>query len=223
MMLLRKHKGFTLVELLISASILIFLVGAVFFAFAYGTRAFHQSNTKQNAQAEVTKLYLRLRQDLRQTHYRSVSSVVRTFTVPSGNVRRDALCMSGVRNWKDPNSFDEVNGLPKWDRYVLFYGNQAGKLIRTNIDPSFPDFSPAPLGELSELSHMSENPINNVAEQTSFSIISRSLESFIIELEPGRDMVLVRCLMKQGTGRKTESVELKFDISPQNTWPKAEI
>lgn len=217
------HRGFSLIEIMVSSTILIFLMAAVFFAFDFGTRAFNESNTKQNAQAEVTKLYMRLRQDLRQTHFRSVSAVPRTFTVTSGDVRRDAVCFTGVRNWKDPASFDEVNGLPKWDRYVLFYGTQQGHLVRTNIDPEYPDFSPAPFDGLNEVEFMSDNPLNNIALQTSYSIISRSLHSFEVELDPSRDMVLVRCLMKQTTGHKVESVELKFDISPQNTWPKADV
>jgi prepilin-type N-terminal cleavage/methylation domain-containing protein len=212
------QRGFSLIEVLITSSILVFLMAAVFWAFGFGSRAFFRSTTQQNAQADMTRAYSKIRKDLRQTHFRSVHTKERTF--PDSR-RRDAVCMSSLKNWHDEASFDEKNGLPKWDRYVVYYGTASGHLVRSLLDPEFPDFSPAPFWELSDGEHLNDNPTNNNDLQSSYQVISRSVQQFEIQLDPSRDMVLVKFLLKSEQGRKTETSELRFDVSPQNTWPQA--
>lgn len=214
----KRPRGFTLIEILVTVTMLLLLMGAVFWAFDYGTRAFYRSNTQQNAQAEMTRAYSRIRKDLRHTHFRSV--LIRERTMDT--FRRDALSLASLKNWSDEESFDELNGLPMWDRYVVYYATDSGKLIRSLLDEDFPDFSPAPFSQLSDSDHLNENPNNNDSSlQTTYQTISRSVEVFQVSLDPSQDMVFVKILLNSKGGRKTEKSEIRFDISPQNTWPQA--
>jgi hypothetical protein len=212
------RRGFSLIEVLLTSGILMFLVLAIFFAFDYGSRAFYHSTTNQNAQGEMTRAYSKLRKDLRQTHFLSVSTRIRTFD----ETRRDAICLGSVKNWSDEESFDEINGLPKWDRYIVYYGTNSGQLVRALLDLEYPDFAPAPFLDLSEPDHLNENPDYNDNElQSSYQIVSRRLNTFEADLEPSRDMILIRIKLKSDQGRKTETSEIRIDVSPQNTWPQA--
>jgi prepilin-type N-terminal cleavage/methylation domain-containing protein len=212
------QRGFSIIELMVTLSVLLALIGSVFFAFDYGTRGFYQSTRRQDAQAEMTKSYLKLKADLRQTHFRSVLVRERG----SGDERRDAVCFSAVRDWRSPESFDSLNGLPKWDRYITYYGTPSGSLVRSLLDPEFPDYSPFPFHGLSEADHLNETPgINEPELQSGYSVITTRLERFEASLDRDKEMVLVIMVLKTQEGRTAETSELQFDISPQNTWPRA--
>ena len=214
----RTQRGFSLIEVLVTSVILTFLMGAVFWAFDFGSRSFYQTSTQQSSQGEMTRVYSRLRKDLRHTHFRTVHSLERTLQ----GSRRDALSLASLKEWSAESSFDELNGLPKWDRYVVYYGTESGQLIRSNLDPAFPDYSAAPFQGLSETEHLNQDPLgNDGALQSSFRVVSRSVSKFEVSLTPEQDMVSIKILLKSGQGRKAESSELRLDISPQNTWPKA--
>jgi prepilin-type N-terminal cleavage/methylation domain-containing protein len=221
-MVARRKRGFTLVEILLAMGLLSLLSIGLFSAFDYGATAFRHATSQQENQGALTRAYTTLRDDLRQTHFRSVSVKQRTVEVEGEHLSRDGLCFGGLKDWDAEESFDAVNGLPKWDRYLLYYATQKGLLVRSEIDPAFPDFSPAPFGSLDETEHMQEDPAFNAGNQIAYKIVTNTVKEFAVELDPGSDTVLVSCVLKLRHRDRTDLTEFELEISPQNTWPRGD-
>lgn len=217
-------RGFTLLEMILASAMLGLLILAIFRAFDYGANAFRRATSKQDAQAAIRSVYGLIRDDLRKTHYTSVSQfpalpLTRVISVDGKDRHRDGLCMASLKDWSNTDSFDDINGLPMWDRYVLYYGTMEGRLIRSNIDPDTPDFSPAPFADLDGARHMNENPDDNSLRQSSYRIMTTELLEFKVELNPARDTVSVLCLLES---KNKKMNEISLTVYPQNTWPKGE-
>lgn len=215
-----RHRGFTILELLVASFVLALLVTGIFFSFDYGARSFRISTARQGIQGELTRAYDSLRHDLRRSHARTVTIVPRTVTVDGTPRRRDGLCLGGLIDWNRPESFDAVNGLPRWDRYILYYATADGQLVRSYLDPADPDFSPVAYDPLDPNLHMKDDPASNGGEQTGYSVLSRSLLEFQADTVPFTDRVTVRIAVAETNGRSTEAADVTLDIAPQNTWPR---
>lgn len=218
---MRRSRGFTVLELLVATTILGMLIGAVFFAFDYGARSFRISNSRQSVQGDLTRSYTSLREDLRKTHFRMVSAIERTQVVDGENVRRDAICLGGLQDWSSPSSFDEVNGLPKWDRYMLYYATADGKFVKAYLDPAVPDFSPVTF-DLDQNLHLNDDPATNDSVQSGYVVLSTNCHEFETALEPAQDRVDLRLSITEDGGREDTSAEVRLQIIPKNTWPRTE-
>lgn len=213
------NRGFTLLEVILACAMLGLLTLAIFRAFNYGATAFKKATSRQDSQAALRSVYGILRDDLRKSHFRTISTVERSTLVEDEPYRRDGLCLASLKDWSAEGSFDDINGLPKWDRYLLYYGTLEGLLVRTTLDHDRPDYSPAPFPDLDEDRYLREAPESNTGYQTSHRVMSADLLEFRSELDPARDMVDIRCLLKHKSGRRNE---INLTVYPQNTWPKGE-
>ena len=220
-----RSSGFTLLELVVACGMLGILIIALFQAFDYGSNAFQQASSRQDAQGQATRVYTGLRDELRQSHFWMVSSVDRAVNVDGAEFDRDALVVGGLRDWSDPTNFDQVNGLPEWNRYMLYYGTQEtdyGKLVRATVDPPWmdSDHSPAPFHDMEPERYLKDDPAANTGHQTSYRILTEDLLEFKVSLDPAVDIVSVRCAFeKERKGQKDRS-EFEIKVFPQNTWPK---
>jgi type II secretory pathway pseudopilin PulG len=217
-----RARAFTLLEVLIAAGMLGILTIALFRAFDYGAKAFRTATDKQDAQSATKQIYSGLRDALRRSHFRSISLTERLVMLEDKEYRRDALCMGDLKDWSAEASYDELNGLPKWDRYVVYYASRDGKLVVSNVDPDRPDFSPAPFGDLDEAKYLRDDPNSNTGYQSSFRILSRDVLEFRCLANPANDTVRAECLLEIETRGRKRKTEIDLQVFPQNTWPKGE-
>lgn len=205
-------KGHTLIELLVGMAILALLIGVIFLAFDYGTASFRRANDRQGAQGEMARALTAMQADLRRSHYRTITALTL-----NASPRRDALALGSLKDWRDPGSFDGVNGLPKWDRYVLYYATSQGWLVRALLDPTAPDHSPVAFANLDPASFCHDDPGLNLAPQTSFTVLTRAVDEFQAEAPPFAEHVEVRLRLDPDHRQRLES---RLDITPENTWPR---
>ena len=218
-----ERKGYTLIELVVAMGVLAILSIALFEAFDFGSRSFREANTRQNAQGALTRAYSVLRGELRRSHFRSISVVERATIVEEEEVRRDALSLGGVKDWHDPESYDELNGVPKWNRFIIFYGTMDGKLVRSTVDLENGDPSPVPFYDLDGERYLKDDPSTNTGYQTSYRVISESLREFECTLYPGTDTGRVECALEiDRRGREKGLSQFEIEVFPQNTWPKGD-
>ena len=209
-----RTRGITLVEMLLSTTLLLLIMGLVVAGFRYGFLAFQRATVQQGAAGDLARIATSLKRDLRRTHARTVSIISRDH--PSG-APRDGLCLGTLQDWNDPASFDGINGLPKWDRYVIYYATSDGKLIRSRLDPSSPDFSPVPFPAYSE-AYLSDDPSLNPSQQTGYVLLSEQVEDF--ECELAGNSVQARIRIRGEGGRTERVVEAILDVLAENTWPR---
>lgn len=214
-----KARGFSLLELVVAMALLGALTIALFEAFDYGATSFRRAAAKQDSQSAIRAVYVGLRDDLRRSHFSTITVSDRAAMIDGQEISRDAICLGSLKDWSSDDSFDEVNGLPMWDRYHLYYGTNEGRLIRSNIDPDRPDYSPAPFADLDPEVYFQENPSLNRGYQSSHKILSKNLFEFSCQLSASRNTVDVRCLLLSGKKKKNQ---ISFTVFPQNTWPKGE-
>ncbi len=215
-----RRSGFSLLEMILCVTILSGLVLSIFWAFEYGAKAFTLSQTRQGVQGELLRISSAMMDTLRHSHIRTVSCLVRELNFDGEVHRRDGLCLAGVKDWRSLESFDQVNGLPKWDRYVLFYGTFDGKLVRCHLDPPNPDYSPVPFPDLVAEDYLNDEPSSNRSPQFGFSVLSVQIKDFVVEKRVAENSVLVRLKLQEARARSPETAEFELRISPQNSWPK---
>lgn len=220
--MVREDKGSTLVEMLLALGLLSLLTVALFEAFDFGATAFRTATEKQESQGAYTRAYTALQKDLRQTHFRSTSVLQRELEVDDEFVRLDGLSLGSLKDWDDPASFDAINGLPKWDRYIIYYGTTTRRLVRSAVDPSLPDFSPAPLADFEADDYLNDDPEENRLAQTSYKFLSDNLKSFQVERDITTDTVSVRGIIEIARSRRTYHTEFQLQVVPQNTWPRGD-
>ena len=215
----KASSGFSLLEVILASAMLGLLTLAIFRAFDYGATAFKKATSRQDSQAALRSVYGLLRDDLRKSHFRTLSTLERSTTQTDQTYRRDALSLASLKDWSAEESFDDINGLPKWDRYYLYYATMEGLLIRTTIDHDRPDYSPVPFFDLDEDRYLKEDPAFNSGYQTSYRVLSRKLLEFRGDLDPARDVVEVRCVLQNESEKRNE---IALTVYPQNTWPKGD-
>ena len=213
--------GFTLLELLVSMAVFGGLIITLFSIFDFGANAFREATEKQDSQQAITRAYTSLRGELRQSHFRSISTLERSTSVDGEEFRRDGISIGTLKDWSDSNNYDEINGVPKWNRYVLFYGTLGGKLVRSTVDPDQTDFSPVPLRNFTE-QFLSEDPTSNPDSQTSYRFMAEDLLSFECELKPATDTVRIECTLMRKRNNEPGRAQFELEVFPQNTWPKGE-
>lgn len=220
--MVKSFRGFSLLEVLVGMAVLSGLIIVLFQVFDFGATAFREANAKQDARGALSRTYTLLREELRRSHFRTVSVVKREVAVDEETYSRDAVCLGALRDWNSPESFDEFNGVPKWDRYIVFYGTLNGKLIRSTVDVDDAEFSPVPFYDLSTDLHLKDDPSQNSLYQTGFRVLSEELLNFRCELKPATDIVHVECSIMIKQNQKTGESQFELDVYPQNTWPKGD-
>lgn len=215
--MVRTERAFTLVELLLVLGLFSILTVALFQAFDFGARAFRQATSRQDAQSALRKAYTSLRDDLRKSHFQTLTLVSRTASEDGNEYPRDALALAGLKDWSAEESFDAVNGLPKWDRYIVYYGTLDGKLVRTYIDHDRPDYSAVPFPDLDPDIYLNDDPASNRGYQSTYRVLSGDLLELSAQLDPARDTVVVNCVLRSKKGKRNQVV---MAVYPQNTWPK---
>lgn len=218
--------GFSLTELIVTMGILGVLMTLAFGAFAFTTRVFADTNTRQSTETEMRNIKVLLERDLELTNFWQVNTQART--LPHGT--RDGLAFVSLSDWTASGNFLAATGRPAWDRYVVWYSTQdnpSGSLYRQLLAPGLP-----PGGHLNSFySDLSSNLSDSNPDGNKDVIYSRRLSQSVVDFEVtpkltnGTVEVRIRLLAKGGMRpqsggvRTAENLETKITFQPRNTWP----
>jgi type II secretory pathway pseudopilin PulG len=218
----------SLIETIVSMSILAFIMGAIFLAFTQSSRSFRHALLRQGLQGDALKMESLFGRDVRMTNFFSVNLVSRDFTTSDGRmVRRDGLSFADLDDWVPNANFDAVTGLPLWNRYIVYYVTNdvdEGRLIRQVVDPGGPTGG-LPYGALS--ANIRNDPsINSNVQST--TLISSQADEFEVLLDDGTHGVRVILRLKRrgerrrsgGEQKVDETLEARYSPVALNTVPK---
>lgn len=225
-----RRRAFTLIEVLVVLSMVGLVLTTAFLVFRMGSRGFQRAVNKTGTLGELHRVTRAFQRDIKLTHFYSAAAHNRTVSVSQGTVDRDGLAIAGLSDWRDPDRFEGGTGLPKWDRWVLFYATreESGRLVRLEIARNRP--SPGnwyPLKPFSNLpALMVQKPVE-LEPALRVGVLSQSVRAFSVELEPSRRLVKLELkLADQGGKRMTSEqkvegvLETDFEISPMNSYPE---
>lgn len=151
---MRRTGGFSLIELVVSASIFMVLSATIFAFFRFGTRSFQSATAQQGLQSEALRVAEGLQTDLKRSGFGSVSfrnDTSRASIVDGNTVSRDVINFIGLQNWTvDPDdiNYSIESGAPLWNRYWTYYAttdNPIGMLVRHKVDPNPPPHATTPM------------------------------------------------------------------------------
>jgi hypothetical protein len=223
-----KRTGSSLIEVTFALGILAMLLITFFVIMDVSIRSFQNALVRHNIQSDTQRISYRLSEDLRRSHFFTVSNVeLRS----SGNkFDRHTLCIAAVRDWSQPGAIDPITSRPRWDGYVLYYcQRQSGdepltRLFRCWLKPA----NPSEVGQfafpsLNPSIHCKPDP-NSVAEIESFSMLSDLVEVFS-SAPTSHSQWEVKFRLRQlrgrqlGTKRVDDVLETTIQMRPENTFP----
>lgn len=231
------QKGFSILELTLSASLLLVVFFVVFALFELGTQNFHVGLMRNEVQNDVRKAWLHLERDLRQTTLVGVTTTSGaahnvTVSVKQSNVSvaRAFLCMPGLSNWTPTApTFSPTTGLPRWDRYVLYQttkDNPDGRLYRIDVD-TIATFQGGPFsGFAAAVASLGGGPPTLTTvfaggqKVVNIKCLSKSVFSFEAVSSPTEVQVILKIRGKNkaeaGQGARDETFEVNLKITPNN-------
>lgn len=231
------RRGFSLLELIVSLTCLTLISVGLFAIFEMCSSNFRVGLTRQALQSQIMTFSARFGVDVRQCSIYSASVNPRSVSVDldpgnsaqSVTVRRDSISLSGLRDANNPNSYEAVTGLPKWDCYWIYTAtteSPTGKLIRFRRDwpatvaqVKLPDFLGVP------------NAYNVYPSPAAVPRTSQVLAHGLFKLEGQVDLANQQVIVRVGFrgerghtaagGRSlAEVAETLFRIKPENSWPR---
>lgn len=220
---MRRAKGFTLLETVVSVGIFSVLIVFIFYAFSMVTAIFQDTDVRQSIENQMKSIKLLIQRDLEMGDFWFINAVSR----PQVNSTfRDGVAVGTLANWNDSAQYDVATGRPAWNRYVVWYASQEdpGRLFRQVVEEAagVPLLGPyASLG-----TNLSEDPNSN-ASLLYTRTLSNKVKNFrvIPRLQNGTVAVSVSL---EGLGAKRvnsqentlERISLDLVYRPRNTWPK---
>lgn len=213
----RLSSGFQMVELLISVTIFVLVVGLCFYAASAGFRIFAHTTSRQSLQRDSRAIFTWLQRDV------GLSNLIRCHSVQRDNLgdRRDALAVAAMDSWQQPIATDSL-GLPRWDQLVVYVATREpqGRLLRQEFTPTIIPLQP------SNVVSMLGSAIGGTLNSEDQRRLSGSVKSFSVELSEARnravfDLILTEITVDAGGGRpRVESLQVQTTIFPRNTWPR---
>ena len=220
-------RGLTLLETLLTMTMLGLLLGLVFHFFRWGSAQFQTTSLQGTLQAEALQISHKLAADLERSAPESVSLETgpgRELTLDGQVFKRHAVCFSTLADWRSPTSYEPSTGLALWDRYLIYYSDlqEQGGFYRLFIDPGgsavgpYADFPGA---------FLMTPPPNSLGEVVGASTLSRSVRTFeLSQLSPGTyscTLLLQKTSpLKEQSGRPaTRNAEVLLTVRPKNLLP----
>lgn len=223
-----RQNGLSLLETMVSMSILAFVMGAVFLAFTESSRTFQHSLLRQGLQGDAAKMESLVGRDVRISDFYTRAIIDRSFTTSDGRVvERDGFSVAALSDWDEPTNFDSVTGLPLWNQYVVYYATNdedSGRLVRQLVDGAGSTGGAPYLGLAT---NMSNDPSLNGNVLTS-TLVSSQVDEFRVDADDGTHALEIRLKLRRRDGRRRsggeekvdETLEVRFSPSALNTFPK---
>ncbi|MBI3929657.1 MAG: prepilin-type N-terminal cleavage/methylation domain-containing protein [Armatimonadetes bacterium] len=232
-MLRNNRQGFSLIELLTAMFVLAFVLVMAFGMFTFGSNMFRQSLQRQSLQTEVERVKAVMERDLALTDFQTVAAVSREHSVTIAGItestRKDGLAISTLSNWNDDSLYDPVTGLPRYDRYIVYYATQEdpARLIRQEIAPSIVPAQGLSLPYGSLGANMADSPAVNT-DVVRTTVLGDNVYAFRVERVHENTTVQVGLRLRRLGGhqgqstqkRADENLEVDLVFRPQNTWPE---
>lgn len=211
--------GGTLIEVLVSISVFLFVMAAVFVLFQKSYQSFHFLEQRQSVQSQVLRITSVLEADFRATHLASVAVHPRQIAVGGENEHRDLVSCLGLDDWLAADNFEPLYGIPIWNQYAVYLTDlqDASSLQRVTVSRA--------AGPVTQLTGMgSLDPKDIKSRQT----LCDNLLSFEASVDITSQTVqqTIRLRTRKGAQRGlassggSESFEARFRWSPKNTIPK---
>ncbi|MGE0491080.1 MAG: type II secretion system protein J [Vulcanimicrobiota bacterium] len=137
----------SLLEAVLVVGLFAILSAALFGMFHWGVSQFFLGASRQSAQSQAARALAVLEKTIREAPRDSVGLATgpgRQVTVAPNTFSRDGVVVASLSNWSDASLYD-VDGVPRWDRYVMFYATNTvptGELRRVLINPTNPVVGP---------------------------------------------------------------------------------
>lgn len=231
------RKGFSILELVISASLFVGLSALIFSFFRFGTRSFQEVNAKHGLQNDALRIVESLQAEMKRTARASELSIndeSREMSIDGETVKRDVVSFLGLEDWRDhtnSENFDLETSAPNWNRYLVFYATkeETGRFVRLKIDPNPPPGAPLPLlqRDLDRLCY--DEPSTN--QYSGFSppyvVLAKNVYHFECA-DPNQGNYAVSLKLREkhklgatepGARRLFDYYELKLNIRPENSFP----
>jgi len=231
---MRRAKGFTLLESLVTIAVLGGLIAVVFAVFRVGATGFKVGTNRLDLQGDLRRLMAPLRKDLQNSSFQSTSFVPISVDVPARppnanptvTVQRDGLSLNGLLRPQEDGSYDNDSGLPIWDCYICYFATldqPDGKLVRMVLKDSSHSVLSRPLnlgpGDLS-LS-------NKDLLQNNLRVLSDQMMEFGVTLDESNQLVRLHIRLRSKIGHQVmggrslvEILEVQTTIDPANTNPR---
>ncbi|MCE7873866.1 type II secretion system protein [bacterium CPR1] len=223
---MRRLRGFSLLEVLMSAFLLGILSLVLFELFRAGTGYFRVAVLRQGGQGAARRAILAMERKIQQAYPEAtavLNDVSRTVTVEGVTFHRDALCLPDLSDWGDMARFTP-GGLPIWDRYTVLYATAevpVGRLVLLTIDPGssavsgpWAGFTPA---------FLTTPPPPPGGAVLSSKVLAQDVVDFNVAVDSESFVVTLRLRGKalgptHGPAR-VEDFEARMRVKPQNRLP----
>jgi hypothetical protein len=219
-----RARGFSLLEAIVVLGLFGLVVGGVFAFFRMGTRGFYSAISKTGTVGELQRMTRVLRRDIQLSHFYSISTHFREVTLDD-TYRRDALCVAGLSNWKDEESFEVGTGLPKWDRWVVFSVTDEGNFVRSETERT--PWSPGQYYPIEPMEDLPEFLEAGSSSRLRVSQLGVGVREFSSELDFEKRLVNVQIVLEGKPGRRMTSeettrdvLEAQYEIYPLNSYPE---
>ncbi|MBN9419675.1 hypothetical protein ABS71_14345 [bacterium SCN 62-11] len=228
-----KRRGFSVLELTVSSFCLALISAALFYVFNMCSSGFRLGMTRQGLQNQITGFSARFTIDVRQSSMYAAWSNSRTVNVEADPgvvvpLRRDALCLSALRDPGSPASYETATGLPRWDCFWVYTSTDespTGRLMRFRCDQP-PSTAQFPLADFrSTPNNYFTIPSPRAVAGTS-QTLAHGLHKFEASLDQANQQVLIRIAFRGEHGRTVagrslaEIAETMFRVKPENSWPR---
>ncbi len=227
------RSGFTVLEALITLSMMGTLVFILFEIFATGATGFKVGTGRKDLQSELRRILSPLEKDLRNSSFQSVSCLTRAISVPQRPpeatptvlVQRDGLCFNGLLKPGSAASYDATTGLPLWDCYICYFATldqPDGKMVRMLLQDSQPGTANQPFPGLTFASLTSANALAN-----NFRTLGQQVMEFGVSSDPPNQLVQFHLRLRLPAGHQAmggrssvEVLEIQTVVFPGNTYPR---
>jgi len=204
-------------------SVLLAILALVVAIMIYGVRMFGHTSLRQGLEGDARRISSRLKKDLALSDFHTVSVQERLVS----GLRRDGVGLGSLSDWNDPSNFQAGLGLPRWNRYTVYYATQeaTGRLVRQDIEPPGIPLAGwnSPYSALS--SNLRDDPTLNTSVVSS-TVLSSQVEHFECRADVSENTVTVVCRLREkgqnvaGTNKKgDESIQFRLLLKTKNTWP----
>ena len=215
-------RGQTLLETILAMSLLMMVVAAIFSVFDLGQGSFHLSVMRNDLQNQGRGALVWLERDVIQTALSNLAVADGPARSVNGSARH-AVCVTGLDDWTEPANFDPVSGLPRWNRYLVYYATTEpeGRLIRlevslaSNINGAWSDF----VNYLDNDPESMSLPSGYVLE--GYRVLARDVREF--RLAPEDETLLFELQLRRreaarmtGSEARDETLELHLEATPLN-------
>jgi prepilin-type N-terminal cleavage/methylation domain-containing protein len=132
------RRGYTLIEILIGAALLLLIMGLLSSVLVPGMRAWSRSEKRSEAQQNALLVASRLSRELQFSNPDSIALQKRTAVDPQGrSVRRDAIVF--LSNLDDEGAIVyDADGDQLWQRRLVFYHRGDSNEVRSQVLPLDP-------------------------------------------------------------------------------------